>query len=292
MMHWIKSFRNKSLLKIKIFFHWIRSTLSKAKLAHTPKSNAEERKIVQPTQLESATAKLSSGEKNYFVEARSWADDMYTSAIISRNRYKLAFFAMMGLACLLTIAIDGLIPMQHMEPLLVNHYQDGRVTVQPVKQPYAPSNQAQVESEIVRYVVNRESYDPSSYNEQYSLINLMSNNEVAKQYIHDQSTANKRAPINILANKGYRTVHVDSVIFLDSIFHNQGEVKSKQTHHNLAQVNFTITDHFKNSAYKQAKALTVLMSWEYQGMPNNPEDRWRDWDGFTVTHYTITQRNV
>ena len=272
---------------------WMHLNLSKAKLMHFNKPKGEITKLIPPEQLKPTTATLASLSKNnYFVEARSWADDMYTSAIISRNRYKLAFFVAMGLAILLSIAVDGLIPMQHMEPLLVNHYQDGRVLVQPMKQPYAPANQAQIQSEIVRYVVNRESYDPSSYDAQYSLINLMSNRQVARQYISAQSAKNKKSPINILGNHGWRSVHVDSVLFLDSTLKNHGKPKSQQTHHNLAQINFSITDHFKDSARQITKALTVLVSWEHRGTPSDPSDMWRDWDGFTITRYGVEQRNL
>jgi len=176
-MKWIKSFYKTCVFKVKRIFQWILLKLRKAKLARPQHAKGHKIKTLAPEKLQAATAEFATSKKNYFVEARSWADDMYTAAIISRNRYKLAFFVAMGLAVLLTIAINGLIPMQHMEPLLVNHYEDGRVSVQPMKQPYSPTNQAQVESEIVRYVINRESYDPSSYDTQYSLINLMSNPE-------------------------------------------------------------------------------------------------------------------
>ena len=34
-------------------------------------------------------------KENYFTQARSWADDIYTAAVISRNRYQMAFFSAM-----------------------------------------------------------------------------------------------------------------------------------------------------------------------------------------------------
>ena len=260
--------------------------------ANKEKAKTVNRARVEDLQPATATLTQAGNNKNYFVEARSWADDMYTSAIISRNRYKLAFFAAMGLAGLLAIAIDGLIPLQQLTPLLVNHYQDGRVSVEPIKQPFAPTNQAEVQSELVRYVINRESYDATSYNTQYSLINLLSSRGVARQYMNTQSTDNKRSPISLLGNRGFRTVYVDSVVFLDSKRENKGKPKAQQTHHNLAEINFTITDHFKNSSQQKTKALTALVSWDYRGTPSDPNDRWRNWNGFTVTRYSTQQRNV
>jgi type IV secretion system protein VirB8 len=255
------------------------------------------RKIYQMIQeklgLKKSTESMQSPSKqNYFTQARSWADDLYTAAIISRNRYQMAFFAAMGLVALSILALIALIPLQHSELLLVNHYPDGRVWVEPTHQPYAPSNPSQVESELIHYVVNRESFAESSYKEQYSLINLMSNNEVAQQYRDAQSSNNPDSPIIALKRDGLRSVHVESVIFLDSVLKNKGKPPSEQSHTNLAEVNFTVSDQSKNSTLIKTHALTVLISWTYRGTPKDPGDRWRNWNGFTVTRYSVEQRNL
>lgn len=231
-------------------------------------------------------------KKNYFTQARGWADDIYTAAVISRNRYQMAFFAAMGLAALSVLALIILIPLQHSEFLLINHYPDGHVWVEPSHQQYAPSNPSQVESELIHYVVNRESFSESSYKEQYSLINLMSNNEVSQQYRDTQSPSNPQSPINVLRRDGLRAVHVESVIFIDSVLKNKGKPSNEQTHTNLAEVNFTVSDQSKNSTLIKTHALTALISWIYRGTPNDPSDRWRDWNGFTVTRYSLEQRNL
>ncbi len=292
MIKWVKHLRQSSRSTLKSVLHGVHVKLSAANLVQAKADEGGKTKVLSPDALQSATVQLTSREKQYFVQARSWADDLYTSAVISRNRYKLAFFVAMGLAILLVIAVDGLIPTEHLSPLLVEHYQDGRVSVRPLKQSYAPTHQALVESEIVRYVINRESYDPTSYHTQYLLTALLSNRVVGRQYSQEQSTGHKDSPINVLGNHGFRTVHVDSVIFLDSIQKNKGQPQSKQTHHNLAQVNFTIVDHFNNSSRRRAKAYTALVSWAYWGTPSDPKEKWQDWDGFTVTRYTKQQRNV
>ena len=231
-------------------------------------------------------------KENYFTQARSWADDIYTAAVISRNRYQMAFFFFFLLAALSILALIVLIPLQHSELLLVNHYPDGRVLVEPMHQPYAPSDPYQVESELIHYVVNRESFAESSYKEQYSLINLLSNNDVSQQYRDTQSSGNPQSPINVLKRDGLRTVHVESVIFIDSILKNKGKPLSQQTHSNLAEVNFTVSDQIKNSTLIKTHALTVLISWTYRGIPKDPGDRWRNWNGFTVTRYSVEQRNL
>lgn len=282
MIQWIKSKSKEAIEKLK-------QTLYKYKLAQ--KSGNKKTDKTSSRKRKSNISKLStSNGKSYFIEARSWADDMYTQAVISRNRYKLAFLVAMSLAILLTIAINGLIPIQRMIPLLVNHYQDGRVSVQPYVQSDSPSHSAQVQSELVRYVVNRETYDATFYNTQYALVHLLSSKSVAKEYTREQATNNNLAPINTLGNHSFRTVHIDSVVFLDNATKTKGKIK--QTHHNLSQINFTRTEHQKESSLEKTKAFTALISWEYRGTPSNPNDLWRNWDGFTITRYSVSQRNL
>jgi type IV secretion system protein VirB8 len=243
-------------------------------------------------QLKVKPSKKISTEKNYFTSAKSWADDIYTATIASRNRYRTAFYWVSALASCLALVIIMLVPLQHTEYVVIHQTEHGTVWVEPLKQKYAPKNKTLAESEIVRYVINRENYDPSSYDEQYSLINLLSDAEVAVQYGKEQSINNKNSPINILSNKGYRTVHIENVVFLDSENLQKRNKKDQRTHANLAQVNFTITDHDKLADTKHTTSLVALISWTYRGTPQNPEDKWRNWDGFTVTRYSVEQRNI
>ena len=289
----LKSFLQRLRTKLNRIRQQLRLWLEKAKLKPSKTLKAKKIKLTKEKKTTPAAVHMENTTgKNYFLEARDWADDMYTAAIISRNRYKVAFLTAMGLAVLLTFTVISVIPLQRMVPLLINHYPDGHVSVQPMNEVNRPKNQALVESEIVRYVINRESYDPSSYPTQYSLISLLSDPDVTNQYIQTQSIQKKTAPINVLGNHGTRSVYIESVVFLDSELKNQGQPKAVQTHHNLAQVNFTMTDHIKNSSITKTQALTALISWRYHGAFLSPENRWRDWDGFTVTRYTVEQRNV
>ncbi len=231
---------------------------------------------------------LSKPSGDYFCAAQSWADDRYEAVRLRSQYYLWSFLAVLGLALLLSIALICLIPLRHIEPLLVNHYTDGRVSVTPLQQSQLVHNEALVESELVRYVINRESYDMTSFHEQYALINLLSSEAVARQYRLAQSIHNKASLINHLGNTSYRSVHIDSVVFLDR----KGKRKNKHDSYNLAQVNFVITDHDKTTEQKKTQPLTALISWRYVGVPTSLDDRWRNWDGFVVSRYSVQQRNA
>lgn len=223
----------------------------------------------------------------YFQVARSWADDFYTSSIISRNRWRaMSLYVLLPFSFLLLGMVLFLIPIQHLEPLIIHHYDNGLVTVEPANSAQAPKNRAEVESDIVRYVVNRESFSDTSYREQYSLVNLLSGNSVSDEYVKDQSSQNKNSPINTLGDKGYRSVQILSVLFLDK------ESETAKSHHNLAQVNFVAINHDKATGNTESIPMSAIISWDYRQRSKNPEEAWQNWDGFVVTHYEVQQQSV
>ena len=72
-------------------------------------------------------------EKNYFQQAQTWADDLNIEIIASRNRYKAAFYFSMTISILLILLLFMLTPLKTITPLLINHYENGIVTVKPLK---------------------------------------------------------------------------------------------------------------------------------------------------------------
>ncbi len=226
---------------------------------------------------------------DYFTLAKNWADDFYVVIEASRNRWKaLCLWILTPILILLLILITLLVPIQKITPLVINHYQDGQTIVTPFSKKYAPTDQAQVESDIARYVSFRESYSADTYDYSYRLINLMSALTVANAFNQLQNVQNKNSPINLLGNKGYQSVKIESISFLD----NENKNNKMDSHHrNLAQVNFVVTTFDKESAKEVTTPLTALLSWTYAGTPNDPSDRWMDWNGFKVESYVIEERN-
>lgn len=230
---------------------------------------------------------------DYFKLAPNWASDCYVSLEISRNRWKSAVLYVCAPAiALLLFMMTFLIPMQHFSVLKIDHFENGLVTVTPLNHPYAPSSRSEVEANITRYIRFRESYSSDTYDYSFRLIKLMSLNDVARSYEQSQSASNKQAPINILGNNGYQSVTIQNITFLDNEEDNHKKGMTDHHHKNLAQVDFVVTTHNKQTGGVSKMPLSVLISWEYRGNPNNPEDRWMDWNGFTVTSYQVTQRNT
>jgi type IV secretion system protein VirB8 len=229
-----------------------------------------------------------SPKKDLFKYARSWADECRASREVTLSWYRLGFGAAIGFNGLLVIAVLVLSQIKTLVPLIVHHYDNGLTTVEPLNDK-APKSQVQVESDIVRYVVNRESFNVTAYQYQYQLINLLSNDEVSSQYSERQNKRNPISPINTLGIQFDRSVHVYSVNFLDNDTLNH---EKEQSHHNLAEVVFKITDKDRVTHLAKEQTFTAMIAWQYIGMPKNTSDRWLNWSGFEVIRYDARERNL
>ena len=236
------------------------------------------------------TKKDKSTPKDYFNRARSWADDNFSQVQQSRNRYQLAFVLSMGLNLAACLAVAVLSNYQTLIPMMVHHYDNGITTVEPLTQVNAPINKAQVESDIVRYITNREAYDISSYRAQFDLISLLSSSTVGAQYIKEQDKSDPLAPINALGANAGRQVHVYSVNFLDAELFNEKDLS--KNHQNVAEVVFTLTDLDKSGGKPLEHHYSALISWQYTTPTTSPAERWQNWDGFQVIRYNKNLRNA
>lgn len=224
-----------------------------------------------------------------FIPAQSWSDDVLSITLARANQFKLASGALLLLCLGLGSAIAVLVPLQKTQLVVVHQSNNGVVWVDAPNSLQALPTQVQTESEIVNYVTKRESYSAFSYDYQYRLIHLLSSEAVAKIYRATQDANNPASPIAQLGQDGTQTAQVEDVIFLDN--DNLNSTKDKKTHHtNLAQVDFTLTT--KQKSQSTTTPYTALLSWTYRGTPDNPQAKWQNWDGFTVTQYQLTQHNV
>lgn len=229
----------------------------------------------------------------YFKEACAWADDRFGGLEASRHRYKVAFIGSMALCTTLTVAIALMMPLKQIEPLVIHQFANGVTTAERLTEGLPLATQAQIESDLVRYVINRESYDNTSYRAQFELTSLLSANDVALAYEKLQRKSNPDSPLNQLGMQMSRSVHVFHVSFIDQEHMNDAEKKGRlRNHHDLAEVVFSVIDKNKSTGAESTQHFTALISWHYRGIPASPDTRWKNWNGFEVTRYSIQQQNV
>jgi type IV secretion system protein VirB8 len=236
------------------------------------------------------SAKLAHSPPDYFQTASSWADDLSSQIITSRNRYRILYWTMVVLVMLLAINLLWLIPRQTLQPFLVHHYENGYTQVEPLREPAAPAQRAQVEADLVRYIWHRESYARAIYHVLYPVVEALSSKDVLKNYVAQESVRNPTAHIHQLGIKGKRNIIVESIVFLDNAHLTPTDLlRDADIHHHVAQVQFHVTQTLPDGEVSQT-AWLAMISWEYRGTPKHVQDRWQNWNGFTVTHYETHPR--
>lgn len=221
-------------------------------------------------------------------EAKSFADLSFANELAQMAWYKYASIILLGLCALLSVAIAAMVPLTKTDLVVVHSASNGLVWVDPPRALQATVTSAQTESELVNYVTARESYSAFSYPYQFRLVNLLSDDKVSKTYLAEQDANNPSSSISMLGDSGTKKVSVESVVFVDSDVLNQHKQKNEKPHQNVAEVNFLVTT--TKDGISTSVPYVALISWVYLGTPSNPEDKWQDWDGFTVTEYVVNSR--
>lgn len=226
-----------------------------------------------------------------YAVAEDWYFDRYQIQQVIANRWQLAFWLQLAFSGALIIGILCLLPLKSWEPIVIQRNSiTGEVWVDPGRTHYLPQNSAEIESNLVRYVVARETYSSIDAAARFQQIIFSSSSDIAKAYENSIDPHNVTSSAALLGNNGLRIVKVEDVIFLDA-------AETLAHHHSkhtplpkLAKVDFITTDTVGEVTTQHTWVATI--SWEYLGTPNDKEAAWVNWNGFTVTSYRVDQRNV
>tara|TARA_R110000868_G_scaffold223437_1_gene475331 strand:- start:351 stop:1070 length:720 start_codon:yes stop_codon:yes gene_type:complete len=231
-------------------------------------------------------------KEEYFKAGQDWYVDRYESVRVQANRWFVGFIASIGLCVVLTIAMISLFPLKTLVPLVIHkNTTTGEVWLDRPQTDFVPANDAEVQSDIVRFITLHESYTAADINQRFNLVMLLSANQVGKQYADIQGNSNKTAPINVLGQDGKRIVHVEDIIFIDkSDMHEVREFN--QPSHNLAKVDFTTTTILPHTNNKKTESWVATIGWTYKGLPTNQSEAWDNWNGFTVTTLRIDPKHI
>lgn len=231
-------------------------------------------------------------KKMYFKAGEDWFFDRYESSKTRSKHWFIAFIFMSVISILLAGALIGLTPLKTVVPVLIHQNKiTGEVWTPAIKTPYVPEIEAQVQSDIVRFLTTYLSYSANDINQRYALIKLLSSNSVLTQYDAFQSNDNPNSPVNALGETGESTIQVQDIVFLDK--EDMHEIRHYKHHpsKNLAKADLIVTTVDKSGSLKTASYVATL-SWEYQGTPQSQADAWNNWNGFTVTMFRLDPKNV
>ena len=225
---------------------------------------------------------------NAYASAQDWAYDRYHSQAVIADRWQLAFWIQLILSLILAIAIIIILPLKSWEPIVIQrNTQTGEVWVDSPHTQHLPALASEVESDLVRYVIARETYAHQDAGARYQQVRYSSSPEVIKIYENLFSNTNLHHLQSLYGDSGMRTIKVEDVVFLTSP--ESASIHQANTH-NLAKIDFITTDTQGQTSKEQYWVATI--SWEYLGTPTTKAAAWSNWNGFTVTYYRVDQRNI
>lgn len=220
---------------------------------------------------------------------QDWAYERYFNQLVTANRWQLAFWLQLSICLILGMLIFALLPLKTWEPIIVHrNSQTGEIWVESARDNALPINTAEVEANLVSYVVNRETYSYFDLNSRYKQIIYSSSPSVAKLYESLQNPNNPNSPMNVFGKEGTRIIKVQDVVFLDT--HDESNRRKARNTQNLVKIDFVTTE--TKGLTTTQKYWVATMSWDYVGTPKEKEAAWYNWNGFMVTHYRVDQRNI
>lgn len=206
-----------------------------------------------------------------------WHQDLYGSAVVSRNRWFLLGIVALIVATLEAGALMALAPLKAVEPYVIQvDNASGLTTVlEPLKEKSLTENEAVTKFFILKYVVARETYDPQDLNQNYERVRLMSTADEVGRF--DDFIRGPNGPVETFKTTTTRTIRVSSVSFLNK---------------NTAQVRFTATTRQIATDEKQESHWIATLSYRYVNTPLEEGERLDNPLGFQIKTYRIDQEVV
>lgn len=219
-----------------------------------------------------SVVKFKTKMKEYFDDGKTWDQEVFANMSQSRNRaWAVAFFGM-AVAVLSLICLALLLPLKTFAPYVVTvDRQSGYVEV--TKGLYGgdlSQDEAVTQSNLVRYISARESYNPSILRENFDFVALLSSGEALKEFQHLWDGQNPDNPSIVFGRKAGVDVRIKSVSFLND---------------KTASVRFLRELHENDQT--RVSHWNAIIDFQYVQKPEKMADRFQNPLGFQITSYRI-----
>ncbi|PCI98721.1 MAG: type VI secretion protein [Alphaproteobacteria bacterium] len=212
--------------------------------------------------------------QDYFKQGETWEQSIYANMKSSRNRAWLVAFFSMSIALSSVLCIALLLPLKTYEPYVVTIDNATGYTeiTRTLKEGAISQDEAITQSNLVRYVSMRESYNPHILKENYKKIALLSDKKALKEFEELWSADNKDNPSKKYGRKSTIDTKIKSVSFLNE---------------NTAQVRFLT--HLRKDNVIRAAHWNAIITFRYTQKPMKMIERFVNPLGFQVISYRKSQ---
>jgi len=211
---------------------------------------------------------------DYFENGATWEHGIYANLESSRKRAWIIAFIALGLAMASILCLILLLPLKTFEPYVVTVDQSSGYTeiTRSLKKGALSEQEAITESNLVRYVSLRESFNPHITRENYNLVALLSDQKALQEYEELWNENNPDNPSRIAGGKGTTDAKIKSVSFLND---------------ETAQVRFMTQTRKENRVYQLH--WNAIITFRYTQKPMKMLQRFENPLGFQVISYRKSQ---
>ena len=215
--------------------------------------------------------------------AREWEYVAHGAIVVERNRWFLGTMVAGSVAIAALSAIWVLLPLQKLVPMAVTiDSRSGLVTALEYGRSVAELTQKEAvqRSDVAKYVVARETYDPVDLATSAKTVRVMSDANVLRQYEDDISQFNESSAVRRYVAKLRRRVEITTVVPLtDSP--------------NAYQVRYVLSEEYPGSQTQAVERPYVsTVSFRYSERPLSNEDRILNPLNFRATGYRRDQELI
>lgn len=210
----------------------------------------------------------------YSAEGSGWENEIFASVYQSRNRAWILTFIAMGIALLAIFTLIMILPLRTFEPYIVTvDRSTGYVEVtKGLQAGNLTQDEAITQSNLVRYLSARESYNPNSkvLRENYDFVALLSGGSALKEYQQLWNGENPDNPSIQLGHKASVDIRIQSVSFLND---------------KTASIRF-LREIRKDNVLKTS-TWNAIIDFQYVQKPMKMIDRFSNPLGFQITNYRL-----
>src|SRR5438552_326077 len=216
--------------------------------------------------------------RSYFQDGEIWEAEIIKRA--KRSSRVAWFFALVfaGIAALSLVAVVLMLPLKSFEPYLVEVDKNtGYIEVKSglTRPANLTEQEAVTQANVVRFIRNREGYDPYAIEERFGTAALLSTGDAARELQALYSAANPQNPAKVYGKLKRVLVDIKSVSFPNS---------------STAIVRFSTTEKSETEAIDQHWISVVRF--RYTDTPIKNEWRFENPLGFQATSYRRDQETV
>ncbi|RWA84913.1 virB8 family protein [Mesorhizobium sp.] len=216
--------------------------------------------------------------RSYFQDGDRWETEIVKKAKRSRS---LAWFVALlfgAITLLALVALVLLVPLKSFEPYIVEVDKNtGYIEVKTglTKPLTLTETQAITQANVVRYIRQREGYDPFAIEENFGVAALLSTGDAARELAEQYSAANRNNPTKVYGKNKRVLVDVKSVTFSNA---------------STALVRFSTTE--KSDTDSIVRHYISVVRYRYTDTPETNEWRFENPLGFQVYNYRRDQETV